>query len=378
MLGWGCLSSTCHKDHSVSTGDSLSFVFDYSMVDVNSSILDFISSDIETLQFESIDQALFANLNRILLLDTFIIAHSWDQHKVSVFSAGNGRYLGDVGSEGHGPGDFLSARDISINRQSHEIHVLDYRKIHVYDIRTRGFVRTLEVDFDGNITYNPMSFCLVGPDDYVFWNESPDSWIPESIDASYLIHWDGDNYRYFVPFSGTKDVLSIRFTNARNGKCLIRPPLGDFRIMEWNSGSVRFKYSLEVPSLVPKDKISIEDKASIGDRDLRDYETQIVQVFEVSNYVYVVFEGKGGRIYQGLLDTSGGARFWEYTVDLDFPHVLHSDGQNLYGVLSPDRILDRYRQREKSEKYSNLFYSKLDLNTIEELDNLILFKFTFR
>lgn len=331
--------------------------------------------EVQVFQLETTKEGLMSSIERCLVYDNNIFTLSMLTGKIATFNLADGQFLGNVGSQGKGPAEFLEGRDISIDREEKELYILDYRRIHVFDIMTLNYKKSIGVDFENSVIYNPMEFCSMGEGVFVFWCTSPDAW-DKNIEFYNFVKFKRGRYKYYYPFRGTKDVLSIRFTNSGLGKALIRPPLGDFGILEWNEDVLRYKYKLKVSSPVPLDKVSVNLPGRTSELNIGRYETRISKVFEVKNSLYLEIEGKEQRKYQAIVDLTGDT-FASFALrHVDFPHIVYSDGEYLYGYMLPDRVLNRYRKRSELKDYNGFFYSQLDMTNVNELANPIMFKIT--
>lgn len=365
---------SCVKTHNQVTGSDVTRIqFRYS--DDRNDIFDQIKT-VDVLHLETNKESSISRVDKFLINNGQLFLLDDGNNEIRAFDIKTGGYIGRVGIKGKGPGEYMETRDISIDSSLNELYILDYRRIHVINLNNLEFKKTLDVNFEDQRFYNPMSFCSIGQHRFLFWITSPDAWVIDGLEAFNLIYYDG-SYSYFYPFPGTRDVLSIRFTNVRTDRCLIRPPLGDFRIMEWRGQVPHFKYLIDVPNPVPLDKVSIEDPRRISQRDIGDYESRITKVFECGPLVYLEIEGKDNYKYQGVVRV--GAEYTNFSLrHLDFPHIVYSDGLHLYGYMLPDRILHRHINRDETDDYNEFFYSGIDMNDLDELDNPLIFKITLR
>lgn len=363
------------KVKDIASGNSTVIPFEYTLGKFHN-LFD-VLKDVEIIYLETLPSSNIINIDKILTHKDNLYIHDSEESMVKVFNS-SGKYIGQVGAKGKGPGEYIEANDMSLNVEHSEIYILGYRRIHVYDIETLKYIRTHEIDFEGQSFYNPLSFCNIGKDKFLFWNLSPDTWTPNEVESYSLIFYDKGVYNYYYPYKGLRDSYSIRFSNVAKGKCLIRPPKGDFNIMYWDNEAPYIKYKLQVPAPIPEAML-IEDGSGV-DKELNssEYDKNILRVFETNEMVFIELNGAGKSWYEGIYN-----KHKQKTIPQigkrhpDFPNIVHSDEDYLYGYLFPFHLLDRYEQREELGNFNPFFYSKLKMNNIDASMNPILFKLSF-
>jgi len=366
---------SCEKEIGIIKDNSTIISFDYKVEDQH----DLFSSvkTYEPILLETTDQSIIVNLNKLVIAGSIILTCDMIEGQVLAFDD-QGSFLQAVGTKGKGPGEYIESRDITVNEELNELYVLDYKKIHTYDLTTFEYKNTIEIDFDNKAFYNPSSCANVGKDHFIFWNTSPDSYEPHKEDAYNLISFKNGKYEYFDPYQGNTDVTNTRFTKTSDGKVLIRPPYSSFEVFEWKNNNPTIKYKVEVPKPIPASEIKYTGTQFVAYHE-KDFDKGLVTVLETENFLYFTLFSRLSNVYYVLYNKKKGEIVDNYGKrHKDFPTLFSSDGQHLYGYLFPYSIIDRHNQQENIDDFNPFFYSKLDIEKLDNSMNPILFKISFK
>jgi len=118
--------------------------------------------DIEYIPLESTDSSLFKGINMIKTSEDFFLIHTYD--RILRFGR-NGSYEATIGSSGRGPDEYLVANDIEIDKENHQLYIVDglKKQLLVYSddgklLRKHNIVCASGIQFrfinDGFLCYN--------------------------------------------------------------------------------------------------------------------------------------------------------------------------------------------------------------------------------
>jgi hypothetical protein len=109
-----------------------------------------IFKSVKTIILEEHDYAVIGMIKELQVFeDNIFILDNYFAKKLFVFDK-NGKFIRQIGSQGQGPGEYLSIEDFCINREKREIYLLDdyNNKVFVYNLDTGKYLNTVKISTD--------------------------------------------------------------------------------------------------------------------------------------------------------------------------------------------------------------------------------------
>jgi len=282
----------------------------------------------------------------------------------------DGRFIRKIGINGRGPQEYLEFRDFSINDDN--IYVLDYQKIHCYDIETGQY--QYNIKFHSDKGFNPSNLLVFDDNTYYLWNSNPDVWEPNKGKFYRLKKYKGDDviaelfeYKY-------KTSDDNRFYWDSEGTYYMAPVDGDYNIYKISMDSIYNVFKLDFGNKALSSE-EIDKLRNSGERNayLRsNYFKGIYNIFEISNYIYFGCIGPKSYRYEGLINKeTGEIRFgrWDYRKS---PQFFYSDGKFLYGYYEPSSLIEMSKYTDQI----NFCFEKIpeEIQNLQIENNLVVIK----
>ncbi len=113
---------------------------------------------------ETTKDCLINRIDKVIISGQNIFVLDQKSQKVLHFSI-DGKYFGQLGKRGKGPGEYLELLDIEVDRDRELVYVLDVRKIHIYSISGK-YLKSITTEFFGSKLHIPNS------NEFIFYGAS--------------------------------------------------------------------------------------------------------------------------------------------------------------------------------------------------------------
>ena len=290
-------------------------------VDINSDVslpLSIITDEIMAIELELTGESLINpdRISSVHLLENHIYLHV--QNKILVFGI-DGKFVRSIGSQGHGPGEFLILLKLAIDEKNKRLIVIDHSKIICYDLTGKYLFQSSVIFEKGKMVYdinsvNDEIFALVdqmGAKDTKGLFSQPqiyrmddDLQITDSLTVRKTYYEKLDGYGYIW-----KDFI----LNNSNSYIYFPDQSWSFNIV--SEAILRDTlYRFENNQLIPELKLNFKKIRSSGD----DYPTEIGGVYRSARYIFAVYLNRG--IFRFCYDTETGKG---YNMQNGFTDDLH-------------------------------------------------------
>lgn len=317
-----CKDNVKTSDTTTITTDSVKEVIDLTQIKFDG---DRHAKDIKFIPLETNENCLIANVSKVLIKNDTLIVCDNKFNQIHSFDI-NGKHLNSFGSIGRGPGEYLSAEDISFNLDSTSLIVLsnNSKKIleytlegkHTQDLTMDIFGSKIAIAKDGNtiIYINKNVSPYSEKFDLLRLNANGDI-----LNRSFKIEKEGDYAVSYSGFLGTGLKGEILFNNAfRDTIYEIDGPVA----------KARYVFKLGNKELTDKSNASISNLLESGGN--YNFLTQVF--FEFKDEILFGIHSNG-MVYSILLDFEKGSK-----ERLSFPlnNIVGQDKfQNVYATFSP-------------------------------------------
>lgn len=115
---------------------------------------------------ETTDESLIRSIYNILYQNDKVFIFDKFAQRLHVFHQ-DGSFLFNLDKRGRGPEEYLEMRDVAVDEKGH-IHVLSYRKVHIYD-SLRRLVKTIPISHPGKYAINPTGLALAFDEGYYLY-----------------------------------------------------------------------------------------------------------------------------------------------------------------------------------------------------------------
>lgn len=329
----------------------------------------------DQVSIEAIDKIVFAGENIVII----------DKRKMKglYFFSGNGAFLGKIGELGKGPNEYLSASDVSIDRNSGNIVVLDQygKKLLYYD--TNGFfLKEMAIDFHakdlsvleyGSCTYyqlDGVNMNLKGKKGYCLLITDEKQKV---INCSFPY-----SYRDFCPKLTFGRITD--FINTKNAT-LFNPYLTN-DIYEIKRDTITLKYKLDLGrrDILHKINKNTTDKDYLNHINSNDYLYFNGDFLESKQHLFFKFGNNSYCFYDTQTDSIiVGNHFSQKILDktqpyLEFSTPIAVKDEWFVSVIWPFSISDE--QKELINKTDNPTFKAF--KNLSDLDNPILLFFKIK
>lgn len=343
--------------------------------------LDEIMDSMYYIRLETDTNALIGDIDKLLFCDDIIVVIEHIKRQSILLFSRQGKFIGRLGIQGRGPGEYLNFTDVAIDHRKKQIVVLDDRgqKLMYYDLeghhikdqRLFYFVENVAVLNDGSYLIGQardLNRHLPSVSDYTLLFAEPDL----NISGKSL------SYAYRDKFPNNKYSSNHNF-NARTNGVLFNPLFTDTIYEVTEKCVIHAKYCV---SMGNKDITRSFNEQTKNDDVLtmlntRKYFSFWGKAFETDNYTY--FEISDNQCYYSKQKNKlYSGSFWEYRNDyiknhlLDFSKPITSDDHFFVAVLQPYSFMPNLRYTK--------FSSDLDpiLADLKVEDNPLLFFYSLK
>jgi hypothetical protein len=335
----------------------------------------------EVIYLESLDSSLISRvekiwishpkLSKIYILDRRL-------KKIFVFNS-NGEILSIFDKNGSGPGEYLEIRDVFLDFQDEEIHILDNKSMKIYDLFTfeyLGIKDLKSIPGDSNFT----RFIKIQNVYYLWTNipffQRPNLNFSKEKQQFHLVRLEDNKIDFFVPYE--YGVLNeIRFyPSSTKDEYIISPLIGKYDIKKVSETGVLPVYefpftSKEVPENLLKEMFYLEDQFLVSD-----YFKILTNFRESNRFLYFNFIGSEAKVFRGLFDKEK-LEFTSIGRSVEFiPEIVYADADFFYSLISPDVLLHLIKIKRIDEK--NTLLRTIDFQRIKSDDNPIVIKFSIK
>jgi hypothetical protein len=126
-----------------------------SIEDSGETMMSSVFKKVKTIILETTDESVIGGVGSVQVIDNYIfVMDSHTPFRLLAFNA-DGKFIHKIGSAGHGPGEYLSPSDYTIDPQKKEIYILDaHRRVLKYTIDGK-YITTISL---GNIHSNYIQY----------------------------------------------------------------------------------------------------------------------------------------------------------------------------------------------------------------------------
>ncbi|MDL2244588.1 6-bladed beta-propeller [Parabacteroides sp. PFB2-10] len=345
--------------------------------------------DVTTIPLETKENCLIGEISNIQITDDYIFVLD-KKHAESLYGFHkNGSFFMKYGNVGHGPGEYLSISDFTINKDDHEILIFDNHSMKVlcYDMNSGDYIRSIPVSGEGLTRFNIQ---------YVENILYMDNYSEEDLDeGSYLM-----NYIYLNNPEKEHQILkSTDYNKGFSGIILTNdsfysrtygsPKYISFwgnTILSLNADSVTPYAVLKSSKFISKDDLKGLDFKHDNDAWDKIYEKN--KIYRISNYLetdqYIYFQFLEGLTGNTILFYKNDRSVMLFDIIMDdmvyanpekavlFHNFICSDSKGLYAYIHPHKMHEFY------EIAQNGFLSKSIqeenfLSNLKEDSNPIIF-----
>lgn len=342
--------------------------------------LDAIIDSVYYIKLETNPDCLIGSIDKILFFnDKILIIENLQRKSVLMFND-NGKFVKKIGTEGRGPGEYVTIRDVALDINNKSIVFLDDYggKLLFYDL-------------DGNFVthkklyYYPTAFSILNDDSFLFYQgRSINIHIPaiteynllfsksdQSISGKAISYSYRDKYKSF-------SMGSLHSFNASENGVMFCPPYANEIYKITGRNNVVEKYTLNIG---PKDVLNAMGPSTTNDDFTNLLNTGNYYYFdgpaiESDNFLYF-YIGRGGDCFFSKktkkLFYGNSYRFNpDSTKVLSFTKPITVKNNYFVSIIVPNRLVKGLKYRKTNE-----FIQKVIINLHEE-DNPILFFYTLK
>lgn len=129
-----------------------------------------ISSLEKVVILETTQESLITNIDKLLTLNEKYYIMDWKAKSIFVFDK-DGKFISRLSREGGAPGEYRELRDFDID-QDGNLHILDYRRILVYDPNF-NFIKHINLEHEyNNDLFIPLRIAIDPNQEYYLWKGS--------------------------------------------------------------------------------------------------------------------------------------------------------------------------------------------------------------
>ncbi|MDR2882608.1 MAG: 6-bladed beta-propeller [Alistipes sp.] len=335
--------------------------------------------NVEFIPLEENEESFLSYIGKLLIdaSGNFIVRDM--SGTVKVFDS-RGKFLFNVGHKGRGPGEYLSARDISLDDTGNSLLVLSLGYVLVYNVSDGKFIRQIETpreDYEAICTSSDGGFFLFSCNPGDFADFSNDFYAVKQFEA------DGTKKGEFLP---RKDFVISQgiFTQSHDKSYLLRPQEGDNILYKISDNRIIPQYKIDfgnraIPARFMFDKGG-NPLANIQAFIRSGYYKLPIYFQDTKNQLYFACAGPNGNYHHFLYSLPNvKAIHWEDTIEDSAPTLLMaSDDENLYAMVVG---LDKYLEIEENNlnPLTRAIIQKFKEDKIAwRTDNPVLVKLRFR
>jgi len=114
--------------------------------------LSFFFKSAKCVRLDDDSKAIIGGISKLVAYNGKLYVSDTKDAKSLIVFDDDGKYIMKIGERGRGPGEYVRFDDFTINTDENEIILLDYGRIHIYDLNGK-FLKTVQLQqVDGNIT----------------------------------------------------------------------------------------------------------------------------------------------------------------------------------------------------------------------------------
>lgn len=337
---------------------------------------------IRYIPVETTDSFLIGHIDKILILDNkFILVDKYKTHSVFIIDSA-GRKISQINKRGNGPGEYHTISDVSIDYQNNEIIIWSdiLQKIMNYDLNG-NFKSETKIDVYGSrvqkFSDNRFTFySLFSPNKTLIDKSMYPNILLTDVNSRAIETAD-----YFPSVYIKKNLFTFR-------REFSRPDIDTVSIIPDHSNII---YYISKNNIVPRYYIDFGDNTINTD----DYWTKMadpsyskgnIEEYYEKNYCmvmnykesdrYIYFCYKFNDKYCNIIfskETKEQIHYEYLENDTDIrgtaTNPIYMEGNRLYGIVSPEVLIDLGRQNPKYKQYSEV---------LDETDNSIIVELTLR
>ncbi len=324
--------------------------------------------DVETIKLETTENGLIGQFTKGIINNSNIYILDYKLKKIVNFDI-DGNFLGNIGTQGNGPGEYIELRDFCVSRNS--IYLLDYGKIHCYNSDSRDFLESWSLNNESD--FNPSHFLVYDKKHYFLWCCKPDAWDKNKKESFRLREVRNGSvrnqyFKYYLPTSGDN-----RFFN--NGSInYIAPIDGENIIYRLINDSIEAAFEIDFGKhAISAERIDELRKSKTRNAYFEDNSFKCISnILETQKYIFFDCVGPEAKTYECMINKE--------TADIKFglrdykraPHFFFTDGEFLYGYYEPYTLI---KQQKMEVDLNTCFNSVFDGATdIDISDNIIIVK----
>lgn len=336
--------------------------------------LDSIFDEIIAVPLETNPKSLLKRPEKIEIFGNKIYIRD-EMDKVAVFSL-EGKFIGNIGKRGRGPGEYLECRDFDIDSNG-ICYILDFCKILKFDI-TGKYIGKINFEYSPktNLICNPLRFSVIDENNFYIWggsfsinknNSDKAPCVIYKMDSKGILSYGYIALKFQImteprPFS--------KFENFVN----IDPLIGNDTIYSLCSEKLYARYFVDfgdkaLTREIPNNFETIGDfKAEIS----QDYYFDISDVIETNNWLYFFFFHRN-RIYETFFDKRNAKTFVS-TPSPRFPNriqpyfIFGKNGDDFLTISSAWALIEDYKYFN-SDTINNIpLYQKKLWNIVKKLN----------
>lgn len=341
-----------------------------------------LSPHVERMEFiplENSEDSFLSYIKKILIdkKGNFIIADM--SGVVRVFGPAGG-FLFNVGRVGRGPGEYLSARDISLDNTGDRLLVMSVDNVLEYNVADGKFIRQIETpkrDFE--------AICASGEGGFFLFSSNPGPQDLANFDTSFFalsrFSADGSPEGEFLP---RKDFVLGQgiFTQSCDGSYFLRPQEGDNILYKIAGNEITPKYHIDFGNKAIPARYMFEGGGdpwgNISKFIAADYHKLPLYFHDTADALYFSSIGPKGNAHHFLYLTPTRAIHWADTMPDKMPTlVMASDKANFYAMVVGLEIVLETNEAELNPLTRAIIKEFKRQNIAWRTDNPVLVKMQF-
>lgn len=286
-----------------------------------------------------------------------------DQSQNLLMFSMEGKFLGQIGQKGRGPGEYRELNDFMISDQI--LYMLDYEKIHLFNIPNGNYINSIELDQN---RFNTSKFIIYDSTRFYLWDTNPYQVIPNGSGFRLQKVINGNIVAEYFKYDHA-GMDGLRFSKNQNMGYNLYPAEDDNSVYQITRDSLFLSYKLDFGNkFLPKDYF--QNKPEWKEYFASDYFKGISNIFETTDYIYFTCTGPKSIGYEGLINKKTERTIFG-TRNISSPSIFYADEKYLYGYFEP-----YYIKRFNTEiNYNPFLKSILPLiSNVSSEDNIIVVK----
>ena len=351
--------------------------------------------NVKVIFLETNESCLIGQIDKMRVDDQYIlILDRRIAKRLFVFNK-EGHFIKNIGNIGHGPGEYVSIDDFTIDRENKTIYILDNSlgRIHKYDLPSGKYMHSIKLSQSvksHHIAYIKGKLYV----DAFFYTHSEKDYLLRAIQESSEIEKNYLNVmEYNKGFSNTNsNVQRKTFYLRENGNLIFVQPFMD-RLIEITNDSIHSYIDLKSKNLLTSEEIKKYNNSFINMRELMSLNKyfNIMSFIEKGDLIFMNMM-KGRRLhnvlinkknneftnFEGHLDDLLIRESGNYSMPLPEFGCLDDSGAGAYYYTADSEMASEFQTLAKIGVLSPGLCGLNDFENFDEDENPILFYYEFQ